>query len=95
MCQKWSEVAWMNGRQEFRKIDWVTFSERIVTELRLCTGFLRLLVASEASEGGFGSVHACERLKQVWLPNFGVCQEESVTTTLFACKENRISVFPM
>ena len=37
--------------QEFRKIDWVIFSEKICsTELRLYTGFLRLLVASEVSE---------------------------------------------
>ena len=44
--------GWMVDSQEFKKIDWVTFSERIVAELRLYTGFLRLLVASEVSEGG-------------------------------------------
>ena len=47
---------------EFRKIDWVTFSERIVAQS--CNiqdnGILRLLVASEVSEGGVWCVHACE-----------------------------------
>ena len=46
--------GWMVDSPEFRKIDWVTFSERIVAQS--CNiqdnGILRLLVASEVSEGG-------------------------------------------
>ena len=47
--------GWMVDSQEFRKIDWVAFSERIVAQschFIVYTGFLRLLVASEVSEGG-------------------------------------------
>ena len=42
--------GWMVDSQEFRKIDWVR--KNCSTELELYTGFLRLLVASEVSEGG-------------------------------------------
>ena len=45
--------GWTVDSQEFRKIDWVTFSERIVAQTcELYTGFLILLVASEVSEVG-------------------------------------------
>ena len=80
-CQKWSEVVWMDGRQSGVQKDrlgnfqWKNYS----TELRLYTGFLRLLVASEVSEGGVWCVRAWELWRQVWLPNFGpfgVCQED-------------------
>ena len=79
-CQKWSEVVWMDGRQSGLQKDrlgnfqWKNCS----TELRLYTGFWRLLVASEASEGGVWCVRAWELWRQVWLLNFGpfgVCQD--------------------
>ena len=50
LCQKWSEVFWMDNRQSGVQKDtlgnfqWKNCS----TELWLCTGFLRQLVASEA-----------------------------------------------
>ena len=77
-CQKWSEVVWMDGRQSGVQKDrlgnfqWKNCS----TELQLYTGFLRLLVASEVSEGGVCCVCAWELWRQDWLPNFGVCQED-------------------
>ena len=87
-CQKWSEVVWMDGRQSGVQKDrlgnfqWKNCS----TELQLYTGFLRLLVASEVSEGGVWCVCAWELWRQVWLPNFGpfgVCQED----VLRSCKK--------
>ena len=72
-CQKWSEVVWMDGRQSGVQKDrlgnfqWKNCS----TELRLYTGFLRLLVASEVSEGGVWYVRAWELWRQVWLPTCG------------------------
>ena len=77
-CQKWSEVVWTDGRQSGVQKDrmgnfqWKNCS----TELWLYTGFLKLLVASEVSEGGVWCVRACELWRQVWLQNFGVCQED-------------------
>ena len=45
--------GWTVDSQEFRKIDCVSFNERIVAQsCDIFTGFLRLLVASEVSEGG-------------------------------------------
>ena len=90
-CQKWSEVVWMDGRQSGVQKDrlgnfqWKNCS----TELQLYTGFLRLLVASEVSEGGVWCVRAWELWRQVWLPNFGpfgVCQ--NVLENLNLIEEN-------
>ena len=70
--------GWTVDSQEFRKIDWVTFSERIVAQ---SCNFIQdswLLVASEVSEGGVWCVCAWELWRQVWLLNFGpfgVCQD--------------------
>ena len=56
------ERSCLDDSLEFIKIDCVTFSERIVAQS--CNiqdnGILRLLVASEVSEGGVWCVHACE-----------------------------------
>ena len=80
-CQKWSEIVCVDGRQSGVQKDrlgnfqWKNCS----TELRLYTGFVRLLVASEVSKGDVWCVRACELWRQVWLQNFGpfgVCQED-------------------
>ena len=80
-CQKWSKVVWMDGRQSGVQKDrlgnfhWKNFS----IELWLYTGLLRLLIASEVSEGRVWCVRACELWGQVWLQKFwpfGVCQED-------------------
>ena len=65
MCQKWSEVVWMDGRQSGVQKDRLgNFqSKNCNTELRLCTGFLRLLVASEASDGGVWKCSCLRALK--------------------------------
>ena len=72
LCQKWSKVVWMDGRQSGVQKDrlgnfqWKNFS----MELWLYTGLLRLLVASEVSEGRVWCVCACELWGQVWLQKF-------------------------
>ena len=73
-CQKWTKVVWMDGRQSGVQKDrlgnfqWKNCS----TELRLYTGFLRLLVASEVSEGGVWCVRACELCEYIRLADGGV-----------------------
>ena len=51
-CQKWSKVVWMDGTQSRAQKDRVSNFQRknCSTELRLDTGFLRLLVASKVSK---------------------------------------------
>ena len=75
------EFVWMDGTQSRVQKDRLGNFElkNCNTGLRLYTGFLRLLVASDVSEGGVWCVHACELWKQVWLQNFGTlgdCQED-------------------
>ena len=81
LCQKCSEVVRIDSRQlrvQRHRLDNFQWKNCSI-ELQFCTGFLRLLVASEVSEGVVWCVHACELWGQVWLQNFvpfRVCQED-------------------
>ena len=78
LCQKWSEAVLMDGTGVQKNRVGIFQWKNCSTDLRPYTGFLGLLAASEAFEGGFDvlMLASFEDKSGCRILDFGVCQED-------------------